>query len=114
MKRSIVVRDHRNGAGHLERAYEERLRARVRREWTAPERAFVVAASGAHSGTARAGEEFVLAVTSGDESGATELDPIGSEEGGGPFVLTTGHTEFAYGSDASNPHDGTREPFPRT
>ena len=36
------------------------------------------------------------------------------EETGGPFVETSGAIEFAEGTDASNPEDAKREPFPKT
>ena len=34
------------------------------------------------------------------------------EERGGPFVITSGDTEFAHGTDLSNPRDAMREPLP--
>jgi hypothetical protein len=60
------------------------------------------------------GEEFVEEVTSGENEGADLQDRELSEERGGPFVVTTGATEFADGTDASNPKGSKREPFPRT
>jgi hypothetical protein len=60
------------------------------------------------------GEEFVEEVTSGENEGADLQDREVSEERGGPFVVTTGATEFADGTDASNPKGSKREPFPRT
>jgi hypothetical protein len=58
------------------------------------------------------GEEFVETVTSGEshEEDAIEVP----EERGGPFVETTGGTEFAEGTDESNPEGADREPFPTT
>ena len=106
--------DHRDGSGHLDRAYESELRARVRDGVRPTERAFVRGSSSINESAERAGEEFVLAVTTGEEGGGPELDETTPEERGGPFVATTGQAEFAYGADASNPSDGTREPFPTT
>jgi|SRR5882672_4293989 len=60
------------------------------------------------------GEEFVEEVTSGENEGADLQDQEVTEERGGPFVVTTGETEFADGTDASNPKDAKREPFPRS
>jgi hypothetical protein len=60
------------------------------------------------------GEEFVEEVTSGENEGADLQDREVPEERGGPFVVTTGATEFASGTDASNPKGSKREPFPRT
>jgi hypothetical protein len=58
------------------------------------------------------GEEFVETVTSGEshEEDAEEVP----EERGGPFVETTAGTEFAEGTDESNPEGADREPFPTT
>jgi hypothetical protein len=60
------------------------------------------------------GEEFVEEATSGENEGADLQDREVTEERGGPFVVTTGATEFADGTDASNPKGSKREPFPRT
>jgi hypothetical protein len=106
--------DHRDGSGHLDRAYEKKLRARARDGVRPTERAFVHGSSSANASAERAGEEFVLAATTGEEGGAPELEEMTPEESGGPFVATTGRAEFAHGTDASNPRDGTREPFPTT
>jgi hypothetical protein len=106
--------DHRDGSGHLDHAYEKELRARARDNVPPPERAFVHGSSSPDASAEQAGEEFVLGVTTGEAGGAPELDETSPEERGGPFVATTGHAEFAYGPDESNPKDGTREPFPTT
>ena len=107
--------DHRDGSGHLNPAYEVALRARVLHALPRNgERAFLRRASSADPRAEQSGEEFVRSITSGEEGGAPELDETTSEERGGPFVITSGRTEFAYDSDDSNPADGTREPFPTT
>jgi hypothetical protein len=60
------------------------------------------------------GEEFVQSATSGENQEEELLEREVSEEHGGPFVETTSGTEFAGGTDASNPKDAKREPFPTT
>ncbi len=59
-------------------------------------------------------EQAVLAATSGEDSILDERDTIVDEERGGPFVRTTNAQEMAGGTDASNPEDAEREPFPKT
>ena len=107
--------DHRDGAGHLDRAYERELRARVHAGvHRGVERAFVRQASSNDASAEQSGEEFVLGATSGEEGGAVGLDEVSSEERGGPFIETSGRVEYAYEVDETNPADGTREPFPTT
>jgi hypothetical protein len=107
--------DHRGGDGHLDPAYESLLRARVHDgDHRAPEKAFVRGSSSTDPTAEECGEEFVMTVTSGEDGGESSLDEVSTEERGGPFVVTSGQTEFAYDADESNPPDGTREPFPRT
>jgi hypothetical protein len=60
------------------------------------------------------GEEFVETVTTGEYEGEETLNQVVDEESGGPFVETSGATEFADGTDASNPEGAKREPFPKT
>ena len=111
--RGIV--DHRDGAGHLRPSYDAKLRARVH-ESVRPtgEKAFVRGTSSGDPSAEQSGEDFVQAATSGEEAGAYDLDEVSREERGGPFLVTTGRTEFAFDADASNPLDATREPFPTT
>jgi hypothetical protein len=59
-------------------------------------------------------EEVVGKATSGEDTGEDVANQDVDEEVGGPFVLTTAGTEFAEGTDASNPKGSRREPFPRT
>lgn len=56
------------------------------------------------------GEHFVRTAVSGEDD--AEDDEETTEERGGPFVQTSSRTELADGTDASNPEDATREPFP--
>jgi hypothetical protein len=108
--------DHRDGAGHLDPIYEVVLRDRVRDRARNAEntnwRPFVTGTSSTDPSAEESGEEFVMTVTSGEDGGESELDGESNEERGGPFVETSGDVQFAYGTDASNPADATREPFP--
>jgi hypothetical protein len=102
---------HRDGAGHLDPAYEAELRSRVQdRARRTGERAFVSGTSSANPSAEEAGEDFVIMVTGCGNGDSAREDR--SEERGGPFVQTSGGVEFADDTDESNPVDATREPFP--
>ncbi|HXN41883.1 MAG TPA: hypothetical protein VN918_08860 [Myxococcaceae bacterium] len=58
------------------------------------------------------GEEFVMTATSGEQAAEDLRNQDFPEEQGGPFVVTSGRTEFAYGSDPSNPKDAEPAAFP--
>jgi hypothetical protein len=58
------------------------------------------------------GEDFVKTALSGEDSGEETQDQVVPEEDGGPFVETSGKTEFGRRTDASNPRGAKREPFP--
>jgi len=58
------------------------------------------------------GEEFVMTATSGEQAAEDLRNQDVPEEVGGPFVETSGSTEFAYGSDPSNPQDAEPSAFP--
>ncbi len=58
------------------------------------------------------GEEFVMTATSGEQAAEDIRNEDFPEELGGPFVETSAHTEFAYGTDGSNPVDAERAAFP--
>ena len=105
--------DHRDGAGHLEPAYAASLYARVSDRAHKPEdRAFLSGTWSADQTAEESAEEFVMTVTSGEDGGEFMLDEATPEENGGPFVETSATTEFAYGTDRTNPSGATREPFP--
>jgi hypothetical protein len=105
--------DHRDGAGHLDAFYQARLNARISEHAHKPrDRAFVSGTWSADPSVEESAEEFVLTVTSGEDGGESMLDEVATEESGGPFVETSATTEFAYGSDRTNPIGATREPFP--
>jgi hypothetical protein len=59
------------------------------------------------------GEEFVRSVTSGEEAESEMEEEEAIEEQGGPFVVTSASTEFGFGTDASNPVDAEKAPFPQ-
>jgi hypothetical protein len=106
-----VVR--RTAAGHIEPKYGAELLARSGR----PDDEGQSFLSGPRSGDDLAeelGEEFVETATTGEYEGEASLNQVVDEETGGPFIQTSGATEFAGGTDASNPIDAKREPFPKT
>ncbi|HXX30718.1 MAG TPA: hypothetical protein VEJ89_08370 [Myxococcaceae bacterium] len=57
------------------------------------------------------GESFVLSATSGEDP-EEHYERERPEEDGGPFLETSGRTEFAYGVDESNPEDAEPAPWP--
>ena len=72
---------------------------------------------GSHSGDPLAeelGEEFVKTAVSGEDTNEESQDEVVTEESGGPFVETPAGTEFADGTDESNPLGSKPEPFPTT
>jgi hypothetical protein len=57
-------------------------------------------------------EEYLLAATSAEEMTEDVRDEVTDEERGGPFLEVAAGREFAEGTDAANPEDAEREPFP--
>jgi hypothetical protein len=105
--------DHRDGAGHLALVYRASLEQRASyRARKTKDRAFVSGTWSADPTAEESAEEFLLAVTSGENGGESTLDVVTPEENGGPFVVTAAGVEFAYETDRSNPRGATREPFP--
>ena len=100
----------RDGTGHLDPDYALDLRSCSRANVEPNDAAFL---HGTRSGIALAeqfGETAVATAISGEDTGEDDRDRVITEENGGPFVETTGNTEFAYGIDA---RIGVwREPFP--
>jgi hypothetical protein len=104
----------RDGAGHLDPAYAAKLRELSKEGETQDALPFV---SGSHTRDDLAeqlAEEAVGTATSGEDESEDNLNQEVTEERGGPFVVTPAGTEFADGTDESNPKTATREPFPRT
>lgn len=115
-KRPIKRRD---GAGHIDPQYARELLAKARETQSDaddPENAhaFLKGARARDPLAEEMGENFVTAVTSGEESEEERRDRILPEEMGGPFVVTTAGEEFAAGTDESNIAEALREPLPRT
>jgi hypothetical protein len=57
-------------------------------------------------------QAWVENATGADDAFREHRDEQTVEELGGPFIITRGETEFASGTDASNPIDAEREAFP--
>jgi hypothetical protein len=105
----------RDGTGHLDAHYAADLRTRSRESVdTSEDRAFFGTARTSDTLAEELGEEVVSKATSGEDSAEDTLNETVEEETGGPFVETDGSTEFADGTDASNPVGADREPFPKT
>ena len=116
-KKPAPAQKRRDGAGHLDPKYAADLRARSLESASArrDDRAFLDGgARGSDSLAEEMGAEFVEAATSGEDQNQDVRGQEVTEEVGGPFVETSGATEFASGTDASNPEGTAREPFPRT
>jgi len=106
----IQRRDH---AGHIDPKYGADLRTKgsPHEEQTS---SFVNRPRSSDDLVEELGEEFVKEATSAEYKAEDTLNQDVTEEVGGPFVVTGAGTEFAAGTDASNPKGATREPFPRT
>ena len=105
----------RDGAGHVAARYVADLKARSQASAERkPPVAFFDADLSRDALAEELGEAFVRTATSGEDEEEDRLDQVVPEELGGPFVETTSEREFAYDTDASNPEEATREPFPRT
>lgn len=104
-------------AGHLAPGYAKDLRARSRETRSrdgAPDEGFLRGDRTRDDLAEELGQEAVGAMTTGEERATESLNADVDEEWGGPFVPSTGGREFAEGTDASNPKDAEKEPFPRT
>jgi hypothetical protein len=102
----------RDATGHLNPEYAAGLRADGKKPETANAMAFLHRMRSADSLTEQVGEAFVRAALSGEYAGE-DAEPV-DEEVGGPFIETRAKTEFAGGTDPSNPEGATREPFPKS
>lgn len=110
------VMARRDATGHLDSTYAAGLRARSQAsaEVLESEGAFL-RKSRARDGLAEElGEEAVLRMTTGEDQSDRLQNLEVEEESGGPFVTTSAREEYATGTDASNPLDALREPFPTT
>ena len=105
-----------DGSGHIDPAHAARLKkiAAETKDRGEDSAAFVQDHTTADDLAEELGEEAVLAMTSGQDDIPDERDAQVDEENGGPFIETSGNTEFAGGTDESNIEEATREPFPKT
>jgi hypothetical protein len=105
----------RDATGHLSAEYASGLRA-MSKESAEPKDAasFVHGSKSLDPLAEERGEDFVKTALSGEDSTDDTLDQVVPEERGGPFIETTAGTEFADGTDASNPKGSKPEPFPTT
>lgn len=104
-----------DGAGHMDPAHAERLLRLAREGKTQDDESAFVGESGSEDDLAEElAEAAVGSMTSGEDQLTSELEAEVDEERGGPFVETSGNTEFAGGTDESNIEGATREPFPKT
>jgi len=103
----------RDGAGHVDPQYAAELLAKSDR-MVDDDRAFLGGTRASDDLAEELGEEFVQTATTGEYEAEESLNQSVPEDDGGPFVESNGATEFARGSDASNPKGTLREPFPKT
>jgi hypothetical protein len=103
----------RDNSGHLNPKYAAELRAQSSPHEVDP-KSFIEGSHSKDDLVEELGEEFVEQATSAEYKAEDALNADVTEEVGGPFVETGGGTEFAEGTDPSNPASATREPFPRS
>jgi hypothetical protein len=105
-----------DSAGHMDPAHAARLLALARegKEAEADADAFVKSTGSKDTLAEELGEAAVANMTSGEDQLGDDLEAEVDEDKGGPFVETSGSTEFAGGTDESNIPEATREPFPKT
>jgi hypothetical protein len=105
----------RDATGHLAAGYAADLRARSKESAPSAEASSFLSGSKSSDPLAEElGEEFVKTAVSGEDTAEEATDEVLLEESGGPFVETSAQTEFASGTDASNPKGAKKEPFPTT
>lgn len=110
-----VAVHRRDATGHLDPEYAADLLAHSGESAQAKgDEAFRSSALRHDSLAEELGESFLRTATGGEDDDVATLEQVIAEESGGPFVETTGATEYAHDTDASNPRGATREPFPRT
>lgn len=104
-----------DGSGHMDPDHARRL-LELSREGRQDEtvEGFVEGAESPDDLAEELAEAVVATMTSGEDQLVTSLEAEVAEERGGPFVETSGNTEFAGGTDESNIAEATREPFPKT
>ena len=114
VKHAPVV-ERRDATGHLNPQYAAELRAHSGEMGEHREDdAFLPSAIRRDALAEELGEGFLRSATGAEDNEDETLEQVVPEESGGPFIVTTGATEFADDTDESNPVGATREPFPRT
>jgi hypothetical protein len=109
------VTQRRDATGHLNPEYAAELLANSREMGeTKDDNAFFPSAIRRDALAEELGEGFLRSATGAEDDEEDSFEEVVPEESGGPFIETTGATEFAHDTDESNPADATREPFPRT
>ncbi|HEY1692373.1 MAG TPA: hypothetical protein VGG39_09430 [Polyangiaceae bacterium] len=111
-KPAVAVR-RRDRAGHIDPKYARELIEKGEPREVDPS-SFVERPRSRDDLVEQLGEEFVTDATGAEHRGEDVLDQDVPEELGGPFVESNAASEFAHGTDASNPKSATKEPFPRT
>jgi hypothetical protein len=101
----------RDARGHIDPKYARELHEMSGAGAEQGNHAFLTRASSSDSAVEELGEDFVEIATTGEDE-ARDRAGQSEEEIGGPFVVTSANTEFAWARDASNPRGATREPFP--
>jgi len=104
----------RDGSGHIDPAYAKDLLEQSGKSDDGNAHAFLERARTGDELAEELGEAFVASATSGEEAEPERHERVTEDERGGPFVRSTAGKEFAEGTDASNPEDADREPFPTT
>jgi hypothetical protein len=105
----------RDATGHLDPEYEAKLLAETGHARSPDDaRAFLGGPRSKEPLSEQLGEDVIETATSGEDENEDVFNQDVPEDEGGPFVETSGSTEFAHGTDASNIKGATREPFPKT
>ena len=104
-----------DASGHMNPKHAQHLLDLARSERPDDSGTAFVAASETNDDLAEElAEAAVATMTSGEDQLGPDLEAEVDEDHGGPFVETSGNTEFAGGTDESNIPEATREPFPKT
>lgn len=111
-KPAVAMR-RRDRAGHIDPKYARELIEKGEPREVDPS-SFVERPRSRDDLVEQLGEEFVTDATGAEHRGEDVLDQNVPEELGGPFVESNAASEFAHGTDPSNPKSATKEPFPRT
>jgi hypothetical protein len=115
-KKHAPAMQRRDATGHLNPEYAAELRSHSGELGSSrdDEAAFLPSAIRHDALAEELGEGFLRNATGAEDDEDETLEQVVPEESGGPFIVTTGATEFATDTDESNPVGATREPFPRT